>query len=257
MPSSDRLALAQPAVPAAVQGGPPAPFCADRGLAGIVLPAHVHAHAVQYDVLAYDDRLYADFGIPRPTFFDRAVAARRADYLAGRLCAREALRKAGCAPGVPATGAMREPLWPQGMVGSITHTRSYALAVVARQQHCRWLGVDAEEVDPRRASSEAFDLVASAAERQRLLAQWPLPAQAFTVAFGAKEAFFKAASAAVGRYFDFHDVVIAAVAANGSTLDLQVHTPLSDEFPRGHRERIQLFSPAERLQVALLAGPAA
>src|SRR3990167_6768713 len=50
----------------------------------------------------------------------RGVAKRQAEYLAGRLCAREALRRLTGIATTPACGEDRAPQWPLGVVGSIT-----------------------------------------------------------------------------------------------------------------------------------------
>src|SRR5215216_4437967 len=45
-------------------------------------------------------------------------------------------------------GASREPLWPDGLVGSLTHCDGYAAAVVAPQELVITVGVDAEPHEP-------------------------------------------------------------------------------------------------------------
>ena len=73
-------------------------------------------------------------------------AARLADFGTGRVCAHEAL----CALGIPATtigvGEGREPLWPNGVVGSISHCRGIAAAAVSNDLNCLGLGLDIEPV---------------------------------------------------------------------------------------------------------------
>src|SRR5271166_3899694 len=76
----------------------------------------------------------------------RAVAKRRQEFAAGRQCARRALREFGVVDFPLGVGADREPLWPHGFVGSITHTAGICAAVVASQERYRALGVDAEIV---------------------------------------------------------------------------------------------------------------
>ena len=50
---------------------------------------------------------------------DKAIASRRREFAAGRACAREALAKLGLPPVPILRGEKREPLWPQGIVGSL------------------------------------------------------------------------------------------------------------------------------------------
>jgi 4'-phosphopantetheinyl transferase EntD len=81
----------------------------------------------------------------------RAVAKRRQEFATGRRCAREALAKLGV-PGSLGTpilsGPNREPVWPPGIVGSITHCEGYRAAAVAREQDLVSVGIDAEPHGP-------------------------------------------------------------------------------------------------------------
>jgi 4'-phosphopantetheinyl transferase EntD len=78
----------------------------------------------------------------------RAVAKRRAEVAAARTCARRALRELtggqGPDPAIP-RGAKGEPVWPEGIVGSMTHTAGYCAAVVGPASRVRSVGIDAEE----------------------------------------------------------------------------------------------------------------
>jgi 4'-phosphopantetheinyl transferase EntD len=79
----------------------------------------------------------------------RAVAKRRAEYAAGRACARAALSALGHRPGpIPRDSDRGAPVWPAGFVGSITHTDGYRAAAVARTGDILTLGIDAEPHGP-------------------------------------------------------------------------------------------------------------
>jgi 4'-phosphopantetheinyl transferase EntD len=79
----------------------------------------------------------------------RAVDKRRAEYAAGRACARAALASLGNAPGpIPRESERGAPVWPAGFVGSITHTEGYRAAAVARAGDILTLGIDAEPHGP-------------------------------------------------------------------------------------------------------------
>jgi len=61
----------------------------------------------------------------------RAVEKRRLEYITTRHLARGALARLGFPPVAIGTGGNREPLWPAGVVGSMTHCRGYRAAAVA------------------------------------------------------------------------------------------------------------------------------
>ena len=138
---------------------------------------------------------------------ERAVPARIREFCTGRSLAREGLAELG-GPAVPILrGAGREPLWPEGFVGSITHCKGFVCAVVGRRTALRSIGVDAEHharlsdrIEPRvLTSDEALRLEGlAAAERSR----------AAGLIFSAKEVVHKNVAPLFGRNLGFHDVSI-------------------------------------------------
>lgn len=73
-----------------------------------------------------------------------AMARRRREFALGRTCARRALARLGFdAVPIPA-GPKREPIWPEGSVGSITHCRGYCAAAVGLTETYMAIGIDAE-----------------------------------------------------------------------------------------------------------------
>jgi 4'-phosphopantetheinyl transferase EntD len=77
-----------------------------------------------------------------------AVEKRRREFVTARACAREALARLGHpAQPIPA-GPRGEPIWPAGIVGSITHCAGYRACAVAPASALLTIGIDAE-VDER------------------------------------------------------------------------------------------------------------
>lgn len=74
----------------------------------------------------------------------RSVAKRRNEFVTVRHCARLAMRDLGVPPSPILKGGKGEPLWPEGVVGSLTHCEGYRGAVVARSAAVRSVGIDAE-----------------------------------------------------------------------------------------------------------------
>jgi 4'-phosphopantetheinyl transferase EntD len=69
---------------------------------------------------------------------------RRAEFSAGRACARAALAGLGL-PAVPVlAGRAGEPRWPAGVTGSLTHCAGYRACAVARAADVAGIGIDAE-----------------------------------------------------------------------------------------------------------------
>lgn len=79
---------------------------------------------------------------------ERAVAKRGGEFATGRHCARRALAELGIAPGPIGTGVKGEPLWPPGVVGSITHCDGYRGCAVSAADDLSALGIAAETDAP-------------------------------------------------------------------------------------------------------------
>ena len=156
----------------------------------------------------------------------KAGEKRRRDFALGRACARAALAQAGLfqAGGVMiARDEDGKPVWPEGFVGSITHTQGYAAALAARAADFAAVGVDAERVGG--VTPELMPRLFDAAERDWLesLDAVRRPAMA-AVLFSAKEACFKASAA--GKVLAFQGIHIevqadALVARQPGLADLQ------------------------------------
>lgn len=65
-------------------------------------------------------------------------------FKAGRTAARKGISQLGHHPQAILRNKDRSPAWPKGIVGSITHTKGLAMAVVALNSHIQGLGIDIE-----------------------------------------------------------------------------------------------------------------
>lgn len=78
----------------------------------------------------------------------RAVTKRVREFAAGRLCARKAMSRLGVNAGPLLNDMDRCPVWPNGVCGSITHTRGLCAAIVGWKRSLAGIGVDAERIAP-------------------------------------------------------------------------------------------------------------
>jgi 4'-phosphopantetheinyl transferase EntD len=74
----------------------------------------------------------------------RAVPKRREEFVAGRACARAALVSLGFEAQPIPVGPRGAPIWPPGVVGSITHCEGYRAGAVALRRLYLGVGIDAE-----------------------------------------------------------------------------------------------------------------
>lgn len=137
----------------------------------------------------------------------RAAPKRVREFAAGRACARRAMAELGIAPEALKVGQGRQPLWPSGFTGSITHTDDYCAAAVAPRTIAGALGIDTEIVGDVKA--DLWPSICTRAEMDRLEAlpqRWR--AIGATLIFSAKEAFYKSQYPLTGEFLGFHDVEV-------------------------------------------------
>ncbi|GAA1604694.1 4'-phosphopantetheinyl transferase family protein [Actinoplanes couchii] len=138
----------------------------------------------------------------------RAGDGRRREFLTSRRCAREALAALGV-PAVPIRpGPRREPLWPAGVAGSITHCTGYRAAAVGRVTDVAGIGIDAEPHAP--LPPRVLGAVTAPGDVEHL--------EALTAAdpgthwdrllFSAKESVYKVWYPLTGRWLGFGDAAL-------------------------------------------------
>lgn len=148
-----------------------------------------------------------------------AVDARRREFETGRACARRALARLGLPPVAVGSGPRGEPLWPAGVVGSITHCARYRACAVARAQDAWSIGIDAEPDAPLPAGVLA---AVAGDEEQRALAAHGAGVCWDRVLFSAKESVFKAWFPLTGRALAFEDADVR-IDPSGATFEARLH----------------------------------
>lgn len=138
----------------------------------------------------------------------RASQVRRLEMAAGRSAARAALAAFGIMDVTIPRGERGIPLFPQGFVGSITHTREVAVAVVASRESFAGMGIDAEPNDG--LEGDLFSSIATQRELQALTELEPAAARLRAhMLFCAKEALFKCQYPVTKLMLDFKDVEVS------------------------------------------------
>jgi 4'-phosphopantetheinyl transferase EntD len=156
-----------------------------------------------------------------------ATEPRRTEFAAGRCCAREALSRLGH-PGSPILrGPHREPLWPEGIVGSITHSADYCAAAVAAQRDILSLGIDAEvnaTLPDGVVQLTMTELEAGQIDRMTGV-------HACALIFSAKEALFKAWFPLGRTWLGHHDVEIE-LEEDRPVFSIHLSPRVRDQLPR-------------------------
>ena len=137
----------------------------------------------------------------------RATPARRAEFAAGRAAARDALRGIGLLPFAIPMAEDRAPVWPRGVVGSISHHDGECLAIVARKQRLDGLGLDLEARTD--LPGDLWPEILTGAEMDWLGAQPTARRGGLArIIFSAKEATYKALYPVAGKVVGFDAMTI-------------------------------------------------
>ena len=133
---------------------------------------------------------------------------RLVDFSTGRYCALKALEQLGIQDATIPIGADRAPIWPDGIVGSISHCDSLVGAIVAKKSDHISLGLDIEEIG--RVTPDLYDLVFTENEKSYLASFTgrELEEQS-TLIFSIKEAFYKYQHPLTKTFLDFLDVEVS------------------------------------------------
>ena len=134
------------------------------------------------------------------------TVARQAEFGTARACARAGLADLGIDAAIPKRSD-GSPAWPNGIAGSISHSRGFCLAVTSSQGYM--IGVDVEEIGRMSSGVERRILVDTEREDLAGLDEAGRQLHVATI-FAAKEAFYKAHYELDARYLGF-DVIAVRV----------------------------------------------
>lgn len=189
-----------------------------------ILAGHT-VHHVTFDPTTFTD---ADLlWLPHHAELSNAGRKRKAEHLAGRIAAAHALPEHT----VPGIGPSGEPLWPEGVSGSITHSGTQAMAVAVRYPDAL-VGIDCEAILPDREAREIQDGIINAQEAMCLTRSGYPFALALTLAFSAKESLFKAFFPQVKTFMGFEWARVTELTEK--TITLALSHPAGD-YPEGKR----------------------
>lgn len=154
----------------------------------------------------------------------RAVEQRRREFITARRCARQALARLGLPPVAILPGPDRAPIWPPGIVGSITHCRKYRAAAVASAGAIAGIGIDAEPNAPLPAG--VLDAIALPAEILQLTHLTRVdPSICWDrLLFSAKEAVFKTWFPLTGVQLGFDEAALS-IEASAHTFSARLLVP--------------------------------
>lgn len=172
----------------------------------------------------------------------RACRRKQIEFASGRAAANFALNQIGCANSFPILrGPKGEPVWPDRIVGSITHCYPWNVAVAAKCSNPLAIGVDLETTE-RAQGTDISELICNSMELEWVRAG--NLRERLTMIFSAKEAVYKAFYPLCRRYIDFKDVELTWAPAQ-SCFQGKFLASFGSELPRGHVCAVHCHSYAE------------
>ena len=188
-------------------------------------------YCIQFAPESYNESSFPDYGIAQPNHLQRAVGKRKAEYLAGRICAQHCLVQLGHPDFTVHSGEDRAPIWPPTVRASITHTRGIAAAIATTDKAIKGVGIDIErdmaakqerELQRQLLHPQEYDLFTRLGKHHH---------NPLTLIFSAKESIYKALYSTVQCFFGFDAVKL--IDFNDHQLQYTVMTPLHQSIQPG------------------------
>ncbi|MBI1425209.1 MAG: 4'-phosphopantetheinyl transferase superfamily protein [Gammaproteobacteria bacterium] len=184
-----------------------------------VTTPHIFANSailITAPIADYQHALLQEEGL----LIENAINKRINEFSTGRYCAHRALQHFGIENYPVLKGEQREPVWPEQIVGSITHCHDIAGAVVAEKANAKSIGLDIENIKSLNPNIIRHVCVE---EEARWLTELDASQQnlALLVIFSLKEAVFKCIYQATQLQLRFKQCRILPDLASGS-VDVQL-----------------------------------
>jgi enterobactin synthetase component D len=149
-----------------------------------------------------------------PNWPKEAQLARKVSFLAGRLCAKNAIQNLSSdSDGVVKIKNDRAPHWPEGFVGSISHTDRLACAAVSISPEIQSIGIDlqklvteekAQKLSPKIFTAKELNVFYDFSESANF-------SELFTIGFSFKESVYKALYPLEQRFIAFSEFEITGI----------------------------------------------
>jgi len=193
------------------------------------------------------DRLmssYLDFSPlnSRPERFSHFSEQRKLEFVLGRICAQEALGKMFKTMGGQLNEKLnigvnfdRSPSWPQGIVGSITHSLEGVLACTAKTDDYLSLGLDVESVLRCNSLKRIKKRVLTGFEEDlyKSKASFLNENEFVALVFSAKESLFKCLYPLSKTYFYFEHAEMVELSIERKSFTFKLGKNLGKDFKKG------------------------
>ena len=152
---------------------------------------------------------------------------RKEEFFMGRICASEAHRMLlGTELYSIPRSPNRAPIWPNSVVGSISHNKYWVGAAIAKKEDLLGLGIDIEVMGKTKISLSSQ----IRSEKDLLTHTHFSDEELLTLIFSAKESLFKALNPVVNIFFGFETAAIKEIDYRNGLFTIELLKDLSLDF---------------------------
>jgi len=173
---------------------------------------------------------HADASLPTPVcehdIVKNSVPKRVAEFIGGRWCAHAALTDAGAVSHGILKGPFGEPLWPDNVIGSITHESRICAAAVSTSDRYSAVGIDI--VDTQRnfeCDRNLFSLITRPQDTLTIIGCEFSLQMKYMLFFSIKESVVKILSPLLSCYLDLREIVVT-ITPGGFSAKLNGRDPV-------------------------------
>ncbi len=177
-------------------------------------------------------------GLNLPDELITAADGRKLEFLGGRWLAGLAIERLGFGKAMYPGRLDRSPVWPHGVVGSITHTGQVAVVAAARCEDWLSIGIDCEAILTEERLLRIANKILHDSEVEMARSSGAL-GETGTLIFSAKEAIYKALYPLCHKFFGFHEARILSIDPTQGTLRFRLETSLAQGLDVGFEHGIK------------------
>ncbi len=170
----------------------------------------------------FDDLLFAKHQIHCPNELSTSVPKRKCSFFIGRYLAKKIFLALSEPLYCVAIGVHRQPIWPQGWLGSLSHTDNFAMVLLTKDQGKHFVGVDVEHIIQKQEAEEISSSIHSIEEASYLIDSGITSDLATSLIFSAKESLFKATYPYIKHYFGFECARITSINRQREEMSIEL-----------------------------------
>lgn len=167
-----------------------------------------------------------------PEDIKNSINKRKIEFLLGRCCAYDALFKFSNEVGFLARTKNGQPVWPDGFVGSISHSTREILAVAAHKENYLSVGIDVEKIICKQDAIILIDMILNLDEKNLIKGMSEQDMlMVVTLIFSVKESFYKLINNVSEINLDFN--VISLLEFDRNSYVIRINKTINSKFTHG------------------------